>query len=636
MLAPTGGRLAEGLVGGGGRLLTPRWLGLIHSFSVNWTESTAIRGRRSLARLPAGPSGSWADQDRPFEDTCHGNPSHYYDKAVRRCCYRCPTGLFPTQQCPQRPTDCRKQCEPDYYLDEADRCTACVTCSRDDLVEKTPCAWNSSRVCECRPGMFCATSAVNSCARCFFHSVCPAGMIVKFPGTAQKNTVCEPASPGVSPACASPENCKEPSSGTIPQAKPTPVSPATSSASTMPVRGGTRLAQEAASKLTRAPDSPSSVGRPSSDPGLSPTQPCPEGSGDCRKQCEPDYYLDEAGRCTACVSCSRDDLVEKMPCAWNSSRICECRPGMICATSATNSCARCVPYPICAAETVTKPQDMAEKDTTFEAPPLGTQPDCNPTPEHGEAPASTSPTQSLLVDSQASKTLPIPTSAPVALSSTGKPVLDAGPVLFWVILVLAVVVGSSAFLLCHRRACRKRIRQKLHLCYPVQTSQPKLELVDSRPRRSSTQLRSGASVTEPIAEELGLMSQPLMETCHNVGAAYLESLPLQDASPAGGPSSPRDLPEPRVSTEHTNNKIEKIYIMKADTVIVGTVKAELPEGRGLAGPAEPELEEELEADHTPHYPEQETEPPLGSCSDVMLSVEEEGKEDPLPTAASGK
>nr|XP_016809707.1 tumor necrosis factor receptor superfamily member 8 isoform X6 [Pan troglodytes] len=490
-------------------------------------------------------------QDRPFEDTCHGNPSHYYDKAVRRCCYRCPTGLFPTQQCPQRPTDCRKQCEPDYYLDEADRCTACVTCSRDDLVEKTPCAWNSSRVCECRPGMFCSTSAVNSCARCFFHSVCPAGMIVKFPG-------------------------------------------------------------------------------------LSPTQPCPEGSGDCRKQCEPDYYLDEAGRCTACVSCSRDDLVEKTPCAWNSSRICECRPGMICATSATNSCARCVPYPICAAETVTKPQDMAEKDTTFEAPPLGTQPDCNPTPENAEAPASTSPTQSSLVDSQASKTLPIPTSAPVALSSTGKPVLDAGPVLFWVILVLAVVVGSSAFLLCHRRACRKRIRQKLHLCYPVQTSQPKLELVDSRPRRSSTQLRSGASVTEPIAEELGLMSQPLMETCHNVGAAYLESLPLQDASPAGGPSSPRDLPEPRVSTEHTNNKIEKIYIMKADTVIVGTVKAELPEGRGLAGPAEPELEEELEADHTPHYPEQETEPPLGSCSDVMLSVEEEGKEDPLPTAASGK
>lgn len=89
---------------------------------------------------------------------------------------------------------------------------------------------------------------------------------------------------------------------------------------------------------------------------------------------------------------------------------------------------------------------------------------------------------------------------------------------------------------------------------------------------------------------------------------------------------------PRVSFRFA----EKIYIMKADTVIVGTVKTEAPEGRGLAGPAAPELEEDLEMDHAPHYPEQETEPPLGSCGDVMFSVEEEGKEDPLPETASGK
>lgn len=76
--------------------------------------------------------------------------------------------------------------------------------------------------------------------------------------------------------------------------------------------------------------------------------------------------------------------------------------------------------------------------------------------------------------------------------------------------------------------------------------------------------------------------------------------------------------------------------MKADTVIVGTVKTEVPEARALAGPAEPELEEGLEVDHAPHYPEQETEPPLGSCRDVMFSVEEEGKADPLSTTASGK
>lgn len=69
--------------------------------------------------------------------------------------------------------------------------------------------------------------------------------------------------------------------------------------------------------------------------------------------------------------------------------------------------------------------------------------------------------------------------------------------------------------------------------------------------------------------------------------------------------------------------------MKADTVIVGSVKAEVPEGRAPAGSAGPELE----VDHAPHYPEQETEPPLGSCAEVMFSVEEGGKEDRGPTAA---
>uniref|UniRef100_A0A8C5V117 TNF receptor superfamily member 8 n=1 Tax=Microcebus murinus TaxID=30608 RepID=A0A8C5V117_MICMU len=544
-------------------------------------------------------------QDRRVKDACAGDPSRYYDEASGRCCYRCPEGLSPTQPCPQGSVDCRKQCEPDYYLDGAGRCTACVTCSRAELVEKRPCAWNSSRVCECKPGMFCVTSATNSCARCFHHSVCPRGQIVKFPGTAEKDTVCELPSPGTSPACSSPEDCKEPTSSSILQAEPTPTTPAASNARTTLLRGGTSLAPEDASKLARAPSSPSSAGKPSSGPGPSPPQPCPQGSADCRKLCEPDYYLDGAGRCTACVTCSRDDLVEKTPCSWNSSRVCECRPGMLCATSATNSCARCVARPAC-------PPGMAEEDATLEPPLPGTHPDCSTTPGSSQAPASS---QSSLLDSQTSKTLPIPTGS---LSSTGKPILDPGPVL-WVTVVLAVVVGSSIFLLCRWRACRKQIRQKLHLCYPVQTFRPKLE-----------------SVGECPAVRRGKPAQPrgsLRWTCRGVGTTSSARCGCQ---PARGLLVPQDLPEPRVSTEHTNNRIEKIYIMKADTVIVGTVKAELPEGQALAGPAGPELEEELEVDHVPHYPEQETEPPLGSCGDVMFSVEEEGKEDPPPVAASGK
>lgn len=56
--------------------------------------------------------------------------------------------------------------------------------------------------------------------------------------------------------------------------------------------------------------------------------------------------------------------------------------------------------------------------------------------------------------------------------------------------------------------------------------------------------------------ELGLMSPPAVESPPN-GAACLESMRLLEASPpaAGSPSSPRDLPEPRVTSEHTNNRI---------------------------------------------------------------------------------
>nr|KAF6380682.1 TNF receptor superfamily member 8 [Myotis myotis] len=595
----------------------------------------AALGLLLLGALQAFPQG------RAPTDPCAGHPNHHYDKAAGRCCYRCPEGSSPQHLCPQGPSGCRKQCQQDYYLDRANRCTACVSC-RDDLVEKKPCSGNSPRVCECRAGMFCVTSASNSCARCLPHSVCPPGTIVKFPGTAQRDTVCEPPSPETSPDCGtSPEDCRAPASGTTPPAKPTLTS-ASSDARTPLLEGDTPLTPKADSKMMRAPNSLSPVGKPRLDPGRSPQHLCPLGSTDCRKQCERDYYLDRDGRCTACVTCSGDDLVEKTPCTWNSSRVCECRPGMICVTSATNSCARCLARPVVPPQVVTACQGKAERNTTYEPPHLGTHLNRSTNPEDSEVPGSTSASQISLAGkghgggaTHAREDASLSTSAPVSFSSAGRPILVSGPVLLCLLALLAVVVCAGSLLLCHRRACWKWMQQKLHLCYPVQTFRPKPEAADSRPPRNQTELKS-LLVTGPCTETLGLMNPPAVEPCTHVGAAGLESLPLVGASPAGSPSSPRDLPEPRVTTEHTNNRIEKIYIMKADTVIVGTVKTEAPEGRGLVGPAGPELEEDLEMDHAPHYPEQETEPPLGSCGDVMFSVEEEGKEDPLPETASGK
>ncbi|XP_045633905.1 tumor necrosis factor receptor superfamily member 8 isoform X4 [Ursus americanus] len=508
-------------------------------------------------------------------------------------------GLTSQQPCAQGPSDCGKQCEPDYYLDRDGRCKACVTCVGDELVEKVPCAGNSSRVCECRPGMFCVTSAINSCARCEPHSTCAPGMVVQFRGTAERDTVCEAPSPVTSPDCSTnPEACQAPTSSTTRRAGPLGSSSASSRARTrtMLLGGGASLTLEDDSTMTRAPSSPSSVRKPSPDPGPTSQQPCAQGSSDCGKQCDPDYYLDRDGRCKACVTCSGGAV---------------------------------------------------ERDAPGESPPPEARPECSTNPQDSKAPTSATAPLVSSADPQISKEhgggithawgdTPISTSMPISFSSTGKPVLVSGPVLVWTVLLLAVVLGSVSFLLCHRRACRKWIQQKLHLCYPVQTFRPKLEPVDSRPRRNPTQLKS-ISVVESGMGELGLMRPPAVESPPN-GAACLESMRLLEASPpaAGSPSSPRDLPEPRVTSEHTNNRIDKIYIMKADTVIVGTVRTEVPEGRGLVALVGPEFEEDLEVDHAPRFPEQETEPPLGSCGDVMFSVEEEGKEAPLPMTVSEK
>uniref|UniRef100_A0A8C5K621 Tumor necrosis factor receptor superfamily, member 8 n=1 Tax=Jaculus jaculus TaxID=51337 RepID=A0A8C5K621_JACJA len=475
----------------------------------------------ALAGLLLGTLGAFP-KGHPLKATCAGDPSYYPDEAAGSCCYRCPSELLPTQSCPQGPAHCRKRCAPNHYLDEDRQCTACVRCVRDDLVEKVPCSWNSSRVCECRPGMYCVTSAVNSCARCYFHSACSAGMVVKFPGTAEKDTVCERPSPGAYPDCSGPEDCRTPTSPITSQATPALTSPVSTNVKNMLPREGTRLVQEDAARLMRAPP-------PGPDAGT------------------------------------------------------------------------------------------LETDATLKPPVQGTRPDSS-TPENSEIPTSTASTLRLLVDARTSSTHTI------SPSSTGTPILDPGPVLFWVTMVLLLLVGSSSFLLCYWKTCRRRVRQKLHLYYPAPSFQPKLR---------QTELRS-ASVTELGPGPLSMGNPPAVETCANTGAVCPETLPLQNASSPGSPLVPREPPESRVSTEHTNNKIEKIYIMKADTVIVGTVSAEAPESRVPAGPSGPELEVDLDVDHVPHYPQQETEPLLDSRTDVMFSVEEERKEDSWPTAASEK
>lgn len=81
---------------------------------------------------------------------------------------------------------------------------------------------------------------------------------------------------------------------------------------------------------------------------------------------------------------------------------------------------------------------------------------------------------------------------------------------------------------------------------------------------------------------------------------------------------------------------EKIYIMNADTVIVGSILG-APSGKNCAArgcESNVDAQENVEEELVMHYPEQETESFSGN--DVMIPVEEEGKEFHHPTTATEK
>lgn len=78
------------------------------------------------------------------------------------------------------------------------------------------------------------------------------------------------------------------------------------------------------------------------------------------------------------------------------------------------------------------------------------------------------------------------------------------------------------------------------------------------------QLIGRVSVAEPGLEEQGLTSPPAVETCPN-----LESLQLLEASPASSPSTSMDLPEPRGTAEHTNNRIGESACLGGPGVLRG-------------------------------------------------------------------
>ncbi|NWZ10652.1 TNR8 factor, partial [Agelaius phoeniceus] len=125
--------------------------------------------------------------------SCGTRENWFYDETSQNCCYQCPSGYVKKKACPQDPAADCMTCGPDQYLNNKSKkpqCDACVSCSKD-LVEKQPCSLSSSRVCECRPGLFCQLPVVDSCSRCQQHSACKPGFGVKTRGTSTNDVTCE-------------------------------------------------------------------------------------------------------------------------------------------------------------------------------------------------------------------------------------------------------------------------------------------------------------------------------------------------------------------------------------------------------------------------------------------------------------
>ncbi|XP_065552252.1 tumor necrosis factor receptor superfamily member 8 isoform X4 [Lathamus discolor] len=135
--------------------------------------------------------------------SCDALLNWFYDETSRSCCYQCPSGYVQKKACPRDPGEDCIRCGPEQYVNEAfqkPRCDACVSCTKEsDLVEKKPCSFNSSRVCECRPGLFCQTPVLNTCIRCQQHTFCKPGFGVKvrvfshyfYSGTSTNDVTCE-------------------------------------------------------------------------------------------------------------------------------------------------------------------------------------------------------------------------------------------------------------------------------------------------------------------------------------------------------------------------------------------------------------------------------------------------------------
>ncbi|XP_037737251.1 tumor necrosis factor receptor superfamily member 8 isoform X1 [Chelonia mydas] len=212
------------------------------------------------------------------------------------------------------------------------------------------------------------------------------------------------------------------------------------------------------------------------------------------------------------------------------------------------------------------------------------------------------------------------------------------------VVLCSMVLLAGMLVVWQRKVCKRRIftlSRKTPDLYPVTAARPRSvrqgsDLMKNCAKRFSM-LKADKESEE--RELLNRLPNPIVETNNNLVSSS-EKNPSPDSSLAEmiqSTGNATDYPADSRVRDHTNNRIDKIYIMKADTVIVGSI-SEVPVSkncavRGYENDAEPQENTE-EKELVMHYPQQETESFPGG--DVMIPVEEEGKEFHHPTTATEK
>ncbi|XP_075762436.1 tumor necrosis factor receptor superfamily member 8 isoform X1 [Pelodiscus sinensis] len=508
-----------------------------------------------LQRTQAAPAQMLITSAR----SCDVLNNWFYDETLKSCCYRCPSDDHKRKACPTDPRRDCSQCEPEYFLNrehKRPRCDACVSCKPEyDLVEKVPCSSDTSRVCECRAGMFCKVAVLNSCARCVSHTVCQPGFGVLVRGTSKVDVSCEECSWGTfSDQYSSTEPCK----------------PHTDCAKLNKIAVGSGNATHDQICV---------------DPSPTPLAPT--------------TWSAKSSREPALSNMAKAPLPSEQPTVggWR-------------------------PHP--ATEPMTQASmlmsDMASGDANSTAG--GTVGGTDTKHAAGTPPASD-----------------------IALEKTTKKG-DGSFVLWGVVILCMVVLFAGMLVVWQRKVCKRWIFTpdgKTPGLYPVTTcrlssAHQGSDLMKNCAKRFSM-LKADKESEERAEERVLINRTPVVETNNNL-VSRTEKNPSPDSSLTDliqSTGNTTDHPADSRVRDHTNNRIDKIYIMKADTVIVGSI-SEVPVSKNCAIRGcdyDAEAQENLEDKELAiHYPQQETESFPGS--DVTIPVEEEGKEFHHPTTATEK